>query len=53
MYLLFHKVNATPLNAACENGHHEVVQTLIGADADVNIAKSDVSYATMCCDMGA
>ena len=39
------KVNATPLNAACGIGHHDVVQTLLGAGADVNIATSDVSYA--------
>ena len=36
------KVNATPLNAACGIGHHDVVQTLLGAGADVNIATSDV-----------
>ena len=36
--------NATPLYWASENGHHDVVQTLLGADADVNIATSDVSH---------
>ena len=29
---------------ACQEGHHEVVQTLLKAGADVNIAASDVSY---------
>ena len=29
---------------ASENGHLDVVQTLLGAGADVNIAKSDVSH---------
>ena len=29
---------------ACHNGHQDVVQTLLGAGADVNIATSDVSY---------
>ena len=28
---------------ASEKGHHDVVQTLLGAGADVNIARSDVS----------
>ena len=28
---------------ACENGHRDVVQTLLGAGADVNITRSDVS----------
>ena len=28
---------------ASQNGHHDVVQTLLGAGADVNIATSDVS----------
>ena len=28
---------------ASEKGHHEVVQTLLGAGADVNIARSNVS----------
>ena len=35
--------NATPLYMACSKGHPDVVQTLLGARADVNIATSDVS----------
>ena len=35
--------NATPLYVASRNGHHDAVQTLVGAGADVNIARSDVS----------
>ena len=31
--------NATPLYVASQSGHHDVVQTLLGAGADVNIAK--------------
>ena len=36
--------NATPLYIGSQNGHHVVVQTLLGAGADVNIARSDVSH---------
>ena len=32
--------NVTPLYVASHNGHHDVVQTLVGAGADVNIATS-------------
>ena len=31
---------------AIQNGHHGVVQSLLGAGADVNIARSDVSDVT-------
>ena len=40
--------NITPLYAASMNGHHDVVQTLVGAGADVNIATSVVSDITKC-----
>ena len=39
--------NATPLYVASQNGHHDVVQTLVGAGADVNIAIS-VSDMVLC-----
>ena len=32
--------NVTPLYVASQNGHHDVVQMLLGAGADVNIATS-------------
>ena len=34
---------------ACQKGHYDVVQTLLGAGADVNIARSDVSDVTCTC----
>ena len=40
--------NMTPLYWASHNGHHDVVQTLVGAGADVNIATSDVSDMVLC-----
>ena len=40
---LLYQYNTTPLYVASEKGHHDVVQTLLGAGADVNIARSDVS----------
>ena len=40
--------NVTPLYVASQNGHHDVVQTLVGAGADVNIARSDVSDMVLC-----
>ena len=38
--------NTTPLYVASEKGHHDVVRTLLGAGADVNIARSVVSGGT-------
>ena len=51
MFHLFHSFapyqdNTTSLCVANQNGHHDVVQTLLGAGADVNIARSDVSGGT-------
>ena len=31
---------------ASQNGHHDIVQSLLGAGAEVNIARSDVSDVT-------
>ena len=39
--------NTTPLYVASQKGHHDVVQTLVGAGADVNIATS-VSDMVLC-----
>ena len=36
----------TPLCVASQNGHHDVVQSLLGAGAEVNMATSDVSDVT-------
>ena len=38
--------NATPLCIASQKGRHDVVQSLLGAGADVNTARSDVSNET-------
>ena len=38
-----YQTNATQLYIASQNGHHDVVQTLLGAGADMNIAISVVS----------
>ena len=43
---LLYQDNTTPLYAASRKGHHEVVQSLLGAGAEVNIARSDVSDVT-------
>ena len=41
-----YQTNATPLYVASQVGHHGVVQSLLGAGAEVNIARSDVSNVT-------
>ena len=38
----------TPLYWSSQEGHHDVVQTLVGAGADVNIAESSVSDMVLC-----
>ena len=49
MYMYAFKVfipyqdNTTPLFMASQEGHQDVVQSLLGAGADVNTATSDVS----------
>ena len=45
-----YQVNATPLYVASQNGHHDVVQTLVGAGADVNIPTPHVSDMVLCFD---
>ena len=40
--------NVTPLHVANQNGHYDVVQTLVRAGADANIARSDVSDMVLC-----
>ena len=35
--------NTTAVYMASKNGHHSVILSLLGAGADVNIARSDVS----------
>ena len=32
---------------ASQEGHHDVVQTLLGAGADINVARSDVSDSSV------
>ena len=37
-YFTLCQINATPLYWASRNGHHDVVQSLLGSGADMNIA---------------
>lgn len=41
--------NETPLLVASHSGRLDVVQSLLGAGADVNVARSDVSYVIFNC----
>ena len=41
--LVSYQINITPLYVACEKGRHYLVQSLLEAGADVDIARSDVS----------
>ena len=36
VFFTLYQCNETPLYMACQEGHHEIVKTLIGAGADVN-----------------
>ena len=42
-YSMSYQDNETPLLVASQKGHNDVVKTLLGAGADVNITTSDVS----------
>lgn len=42
-FFIIYQSNTTPLQIACYQGHHDIVQSLLGAGADVNTAISDVS----------
>lgn len=44
--LLLYQNNETPLYAASQEGQHGVVQTLLGAGANVNTARFDVRNVT-------
>ena len=43
LFFIPYQDNATPLFMASQEGHQDVVQSLLGAGADVNTATSDVS----------
>ena len=43
VYFISYQNNETPLYVASRKGHHDIVQSLLGASADVNTATSDVS----------
>ena len=43
LFLFYFQDNETSLYVACQKGHLDVVQTLLGAGAGVNISRSKVS----------
>ena len=43
---LLYQNNTTPLYVASQEGHHDIVQNLLGAGAEVNTTTSDVSDMT-------
>ena len=44
LFFIPYQDNTTPLYVASRKGHHDVVQSLLGAGADMNTARSDVSH---------
>ena len=46
-FFIRYENKATPLYVASQECNHDVMQSLLGADADVNTATSDVSNAIL------
>ena len=42
--------NTTALYVACQYSHHDVIESLLAAGADVNIARSNVSNKMLNCE---